>query len=251
MITEEKQDKLFTRDFFRKVGKAIHDYNLIEAGDRILVGVSGGKDSLALLEVLAQRAKDPKQDYTIVAAHIDVANVEYEVDASYLQAFCDRLGVAFVHRRISVDMEKDPKKPACFVCSWHRRKMLFDIAKEYRCAKLALGHHRDDAVESLLMSMIFNGTMSSMPPRLEMFERTFTLIRPLIYVSNDETKRYAEMRQFKKQKKYCPYEKATNRDAVSKLIDQMTTLSPHARNNIFAAMQNVRKDYLPWTPDVV
>ena len=81
MVTEEKQDKVFMRDFFRKVGKAIYDYDLIADEDRILVGVSGGKDSLALLEVLALRAKDPKQHYTVVAAHIDVENVEYEVDS--------------------------------------------------------------------------------------------------------------------------------------------------------------------------
>ena len=98
MITEEKQDKVFTRDFFRKVGKAIHDYNLIEDGDRILVGVSGGKDSLALLEVLAMRAKDPKQNYTVIAAHIAVEDVAYEVDSDYLRAFCERLGVEYVYR---------------------------------------------------------------------------------------------------------------------------------------------------------
>ena len=92
MITEEKQDKVFTRDFFRKVGKAIHDYHLIGDGDRVLVGVSGGKDSLALLEVLVMRAKDPKQDYTVIAAHIAVEDVSYEVDSDYLRAFCERLG---------------------------------------------------------------------------------------------------------------------------------------------------------------
>ena len=91
MITGEKQDKVFTRDFFRKVGKAIHDYHLIEDGDRILVGVSGGKDSLALLEVLAMRAKDPKQNYTVIAAHIAVEDVAYEVDGEYLREFCERL----------------------------------------------------------------------------------------------------------------------------------------------------------------
>ena len=101
-------------------------------------------------------------------------------------------GVEYVYRTIRVDTTVNPKKPACFVCSWHRRKMLFDIAKEYDCKKLALGHHRDDAVESLLMSMMFNGTICSMPARLEMFKNTFTLIRPLIYLSNDETLRYAE-----------------------------------------------------------
>ena len=89
MITGEKQDKVFTRDFFRKVGKAIHDYHLIEDGDRILVGVSGGKDSLALLEVLAMRAKDPKQNYTVIAAHIAVEDVAYEVDGEYLRGFCE------------------------------------------------------------------------------------------------------------------------------------------------------------------
>lgn len=245
MIPDKKEEKLFMRSFFRKAGKAIYDYNLIEDGDRILVGVSGGKDSLALLEVLALRAKDPKNNYTVVAAHIGVENVAYEVDSDYIQKLCDSLGVELICRTIKTEVREDSKKPVCFICSWNRRKELFQIAKEKECNKLALGHHRDDAIESLLMSMMFNGTIASMPPRLEMFDGTFTLIRPFIYLSNNETLKYAAFRQFKKQKKNCPHERATNREAVHQIIGQMESLSPHVRENLFAAMKNIQQEYLP------
>lgn len=241
----KKKEKLFMREFFRKAGKAIYDYGLIESGDKILVGVSGGKDSLALLEVLALRARDPKQDYTVVAAHIAVENVAYEVDGEYIAAFCERLRVELVQRTIRTAVNEGSEKPVCFVCSWNRRKALFEIAKEYGCNKLALGHHRDDAVESLLMSMMFNGTIASMPPKLAMFDDTFTLIRPFIYLTNEETQQYAAFRDFKKQKKNCPYERATNRNAVAEIIRQMESLSPHVKGNLFAAMKNIQMEYLP------
>lgn len=241
----KKKEKLFMREFFRKAGKAIYDYGLIESGDKILVGVSGGKDSLALLEVLALRARDPKQNYTVVAAHIAVENVAYEVDGEYIAAFCERLGVELVQRTIRTTVNEGSEKPVCFVCSWNRRKALFEIAKEYDCNKLALGHHRDDAVESLLMSMMFNGTIASMPPKLAMFDDTFTLIRPFIYLTNEETLQYAAFRDFKKQKKNCPYERATNRNAVAEIIRQMESLSPHVKGNLFAAMKNIQMEYLP------
>ena len=242
---EKKKEKVFMRVFFRKAGKAIDDYGLINDGDKILVGVSGGKDSLALLEVLALRARDPKYRYTVMAAHIAVKNVAYEVDGEYIKQLCDRLGVEVVFRVIDAEVREDSGKPACFVCSWNRRKALFEIAREHGCQKLALGHHRDDAVESLLMSMMFNGTIASMPPKLSMFGGSFTLIRPFIYLTNEETVRYAQYRGFRKQKKNCPYEQATNRDAVGKLLKQMETFSPHVRNNLFAAMKNIQEEYLP------
>lgn len=244
-MDDKKKEKLFMRDFFRKAGKAIYDYGLIEAGDRILVGVSGGKDSLALLEVLALRARDPKQDYSVVAAHIAVENVAYEVDGDYIRDFCERLGITCVFRTITATVEEGSGKPACFVCSWNRRKTLFEIAKEQSCNKLALGHHRDDAIESLLMSMMFNGTIASMPPKLDMFDHTFKLIRPFIYLTNEETLQYAAYRKFKKQKKNCPYEQATNRSAVADIIRQMEALSPHVKGNLFAAMKNIQTEYLP------
>lgn len=244
-MDDKKKEKLFMRDFFRKAGKAIYDYGLIEAGDRILVGVSGGKDSLALLEVLALRARDPKQDYSVVAAHIAVENVAYEVDGDYIRDFCERLGITCVFRTITATVEEGSGKPACFVCSWNRRKTLFEIAKEQNCNKLALGHHRDDAIESLLMSMMFNGTIASMPPKLDMFDHTFKLIRPFIYLTNEETLQYAAYRKFKKQKKNCPYEQATNRSAVADIIRQMEALSPHVKGNLFAAMKNIQTEYLP------
>ena len=238
-MDDKKREKLFMRDFFRKVGKAVYDYNLIEEKDKILVGVSGGKDSLALL------ARDPKQKYTVVAAHIAVENVAYEVDAAYVQNFCERLGVELVQRTIRTEVQAGSDKPVCFVCSWNRRKTLFEIAKEQGCNKLALGHHRDDAVESLLMSMMFNGTIASMPPKLAMFDHTFTLIRPLIYLTNEDTQQYAAYRNFKKQKKNCQHERATNRNAVAEIIRQMETLSPHVKGNLFAAMKNIQSEYLP------
>ena len=245
MTTQEKQDKVFVRDFFRKVGKAVHQYGLVAPGDRVLVGVSGGKDSLALLDVLASRAKDPRRRYAVVAAHVAVEEVAYEVDADWLAGFCDRLGVPFVSRSVSVDLGRNPRKPPCFVCSWHRRKALFDIAREHGCAKLALGHHRDDAVESLLMSMLFNAAVSSMPPRLPLFGGALELVRPLILLSAEETARYAAIRRFPSQRKRCPHERATTRDAVARLLRDMEAISPNARANLFASMRNIRPDYLP------
>ncbi|MGB5989125.1 MAG: ATP-binding protein [Marinifilaceae bacterium] len=244
-ITEEKKKTVFMRKFYRKTGKAISDYNLIEEGDRILVGVSGGKDSLALLEVLAMRAKGRKENYTIIAAHIDAENIEYETDITYLQDFCDKLGVLFIAKTIKVDFQEQSNKPVCFVCSWNRRKALFELADEYKCNKLALGHHKDDAIETLLMNMMNNGIMSSMPAKLSMFDGLFTLIRPFIYQKDADVVEYATYQDFKKQVKFCPHENKTQRNRAKELVSQLESFNPHVRSNIFAAMSNIHTEYLP------
>ena len=158
----------------------MRDQNLISEGDHILVGLSGGKDSMILLEALAERLSAVPFDFSITAAHVEAMGIGYEINREKLASFCDRLDIPLHYRSIEPNLEKDPSKTACFICSWHRRKELFKLTKELNCNKLALGHHRNDAIETLLMNMIYHGSISSLPYTLDMFEGRIRLIRPMM-----------------------------------------------------------------------
>ncbi len=148
----------------RKVKKAIEDYGLIDEGDRILIGLSGGKDSLALVELLGRRSRIFAPKFSLAAAHIRMANIEYKSDSSTLRVHCERFGMEYIERETSFDPSSDRRKTPCFLCSWYRRKALFEIAKEGNFNKIALGHHQDDLFETLLMNMTFQGSFATMPP---------------------------------------------------------------------------------------
>lgn len=131
---------------WKTFNKALGEYQLISDDDHILVGLSGGKDSLCLLEMLARRSHIIKPRFTLEALHVRMENIRYETDATYLQQFCDRLGVklhvvttSFDPKPLTTNHAKE--KPACFLCSWQRRKQLFNIAQQLGCSKIALGHH--------------------------------------------------------------------------------------------------------------
>lgn len=136
-----------------KVAKAVTDYKMIDSGDRILVAVSGGKDSLVMLETLHTFNNYGFIEYELEAVHINVTDVPYRVDHDFLQEYSEKLGVKFSIIDIEAGIENRGKKGHCFVCSWHRRKTLFTYAKENGIRKLALGHHLDDAVETLMINM--------------------------------------------------------------------------------------------------
>ena len=148
--------------------KGIVDYGLIEDGDHLLVGLSGGKDSLALTELLARRARIYRPRFTLTAVHVAMRNIPYSIDADYLRSFCEERGVPFVLREAEFDASTDTRKSPCFLCSWNRRKELFTAAHELGCNKIALGHHMDDILVTLLMNQTFQGAFSTMPPRLVM-----------------------------------------------------------------------------------
>ena len=159
------------------VRKCIKDYGLISDGDKVLIGLSGGKDSLALTQLLAIRSKIHSPKFSITALHIRNEGMGYASDTEYLKEFCDRLGVAFDVIDISIDLSKDKRKSPCFLCSWYRRKALFEYAKKNGFKRIALGHHKDDIITTLIMNMAFQGSFSSMPPLLQMDKFDIAIIR--------------------------------------------------------------------------
>ena len=225
--------------------KGVVQYGLIEDGDKILVGLSGGKDSLALLELLALRSRIYKPKFSVVAAHVVMKNISYESDMDYLRSYAESLGVPFICYETSFDPSTDTRKSPCFLCSWNRRKALFTVAKEQGCNKIALGHHMDDILETLLMNMTFQGAFSTMPPKLVMRKFDMTIIRPMCLVHEADLLQMAAYRGYKKQIKNCPYEKDSNRSSIKEVFHTLEKLNPEARYSLWGSMSTIQSDLLP------
>ena len=247
----------------RRFHKACADYHLLEDGDHVLIGLSGGKDSLLLTELLGRRAKIYKPRFTVTALHVRVKERDYQTDLSYLESFCAEAGVPLLVRDTeigepsvsesglsgeaglcSVRPQAGPKSP-CFLCSWYRRKTLFHVAQELGCNKIAFGHHRDDVLQTLLMNLIYQGAFASMPPMLRLEKMPIRIIRPLCLIDEADIAAYANERDYRKQTKRCPFEHVSSRTQVRQLLNDIKTLNPEAPDSLFAAMTNIKPDYLP------
>ena len=149
-MTQFTEEEKTIRRIERRFSKGVVQYGLIEEGDKILIGLSGGKDSLALVELLGKRVRIYKPRFSVVAVHVVMKNIPYQSDTAYLKAHCEAYGVPFVQYETAFDPATDTRKSPCFLCSWNRRKALFTVAKEHGCNKIALGHHMDDLLETLV-----------------------------------------------------------------------------------------------------
>lgn len=221
----------------RRFNKALRDYRLIDDGDKILVALSGGKDSLCLLELLGRRMKISRPNFSVEAIHVRMENIKYESDTIYLQNFAAQLNVPLHIVTTRFDDTTDTKKPACFLCSWHRRKQIFNLAQQLGCNKIALGHHQDDIIHTALMNQFFQGHFTTMSVGLRMTRMPLTIIRPLCLEVESDITRYAEMRGYEKQLKLCPYEKASHRTGMKRLFDEVERLNPEARYSMWNALQ--------------
>ena len=239
--------------------KAMATYHLIEDDDRILVGLSGGKDSLCLLELIASRAQIQHPRFSVEALHVRMENIHYETDTNYLQQFCDDLGIRLHVRTTRFEVEPSVESTAvpqqsteiaarlrrqkqpCFLCSWMRRKQLFNLAQELGCNKIALGHHQDDLIHTALMNLTFQGRFDAMPARLKMRKMPLTIIRPLCLIPEQDIKSFAEIRGYQKQTKRCPYENISHRTDIKRLYDAMEQINPEARFSIWRALNSENK----------
>lgn len=238
-------ESLLLRRLERRFLKGVVEYGLIADGDRILIGLSGGKDSLALVELLARRMKIFKPKFSVVAAHVVMRNIPYQSDVDYLQSYVESWGIPFVLYETEFDASTDTRKSPCFLCSWNRRKALFTVAKEQGCNKIALGHHMDDMLETLLMNITFQGAFGTMPPKLVMRKFDMTIIRPMCLVHEADLQELAQLRGFRKQLKNCPYEHESHRSEMKGVLKQLERMNPEARYSLWGSMSNVQSELLP------
>jgi len=227
----------------KKVGKAIMDYKMLNDADKVVVAVSGGKDSLALLKILRDRQNFVPIKYDLMAMHIDMGYPKSV--AKPLEKYFKKIGVKYHIEKIDT-LKKTPKKDIdCFWCAWNRRKALFLAADRLGFKKIAFGHHLDDITETMLLNLFFHGEISAMSPNQELFKGAIRILRPLAYVDEYLIERFAKEEKFKIFSCKCPNSVTSNRTRMGKIIAQMKKVCPEVKKNIFRSGRRIKKEYLP------
>ena len=228
------------------VRRCVDDYQMIEEGDRIAVGVSGGKDSLALLALLAGLQKYYPKHFELTALTIDMG---MGMDFGPVEAYCKSLGVPYLrveteigHIIFDVRQEKNP----CSMCSKMRRGALNDALKQEGFNKLALGHHYDDAVETFFMSLFYEGRLSCFQPVTWMSRAQVTQIRPMLYVSEEQVKSFSDLHQLPVIHNRCPADTSTKRQETKELVRELEQKYPNLKTKVFGAMQRLPLPH--WEP---
>jgi tRNA 2-thiocytidine biosynthesis protein TtcA len=227
------------------MGRALHHYQMISDGDRIVVGVSGGADSLTLMRMLMERVARIPIRYELFAVYIDPG---FEGSfAEPLEIYCEKVGfplrVEYTDYGV-LGHSSDNRENPCFLCSRLRRKRLFEIADELDCNKLALGHNKDDLIETLFMNICYAGEISTMLPVQTFFQQKFALIRPLAYTDEDLIRRFARDQRFPDFINPCPTAATSKRREIKLILKQLYRSNKKIKGNIFRSMSHVKLEYL-------
>lgn len=238
---------LLEKRLLKDVARASVDFKLIEPNDHILVALSGGKDSYAMLSLLLALEKRAPFTFRMTAVNLDQRQPGF--DQSIIVNHCDSIGAA--HKMIAQDtysvvLEKTPAgKTYCALCSRMRRGILYNAAVELGANKIALGHHKDDMIETLLLNLFFSGQMKTMPPRLVSDDKRNVVIRPLAYCSESQIQAYSDEKRFPILPcNLCGSQENLQRKKMKRMVETMEAEHPGIRASIFASMGNIRTSHL-------
>lgn len=226
----------------RNVGEAIADYNMIEAGDKVMVCLSGGKDSFVMLDILLHLQKTAPIEFEILAVNLDQKQPGFP--EHILPEYLSSMGVPFhiiEHDTYSIVKRVIPEgKTTCSLCSRLRRGTLYGFAKEHNITKIALGHHRDDILETYFLNMFFAGKLKAMPPKLLSDDKQNIVIRPLAYSKEKDISRYAEMKAFPIIPcNLCGSQENLQRQAMKQMLTAWDQQFPGRLETIFSSLQNI------------
>ncbi len=236
------------KEINRLIGRAIHNYDLIQEDDRILVAVSGGADSLVMLYFLHQWTRKAPIPFTLVPVYLDMG---FKAKDTW-----NRLAEYFSQLALPYHLEEtdfgpyahghlNRGKSPCFLCSLNRRKRLFQLTQALQCNKIALGHNADDLIETFFINMCYRGEMSTMLPRQEMFNGLITIIRPLALTDKEKVRKAARLLKLPICVNRCPSAGRTKRQAVRELLARMYSMDKKVKGNIRKALFHIRPEYLP------
>ncbi len=232
----------------RSVKKAVGMFGLFEDGDRILVAVSGGRDSLVLLDLLADRSPWWARTVEFVAVYVDAGFGENESNHAKLRDFAASHGLPLHildHREIAgMAIGDDRPQNPCFICSRLRRKALIEAAENLGANKIALGHHREDVLETFLLNAFFGRQIAAMRPNQSLFRGRFHLVRPLFLARESQVKGYASAFAFPDLSVKCPIEGSTKRQWVKELLRRLEAENPGLKRNLFRALFHPKPEYL-------
>jgi len=243
------------RRLLRKVGQAIGDHRMIEEGDRILVATSGGKDSWSLLHLLrTMRSRSPVR-FELCAVNVDASFKGYRTDV--IAQWLEKEGFEYRVEKEDIDgilrEHRDPGTLDCALCSRVRRGVLYRVARELGCTKIALGHHRDDLIETLLLNLFFNGRIKSMSPKLQADDGVNVVIRPLCYVAEEDLREYAALRGFPIVCCNCPActsgpgaaaSRDQQRQAVKRMLQGLEEKHPGIKQSLLSSLGRVDTRHL-------
>ncbi|MCO6521070.1 MAG: tRNA 2-thiocytidine(32) synthetase TtcA [Snodgrassella sp.] len=243
---EYENNKLIKR-LRHQVGAAINDFQMITEGDKIMVCLSGGKDSYALLDIMLRLQKSAPVQFEILAVNLDQKQPGFP--AHILPDYLHSLGVPFqIIEEDTYSVVKrviDEGKTTCGLCSRLRRGILYRVAKENGCTKIALGHHRDDILETLFLNMFYGGKLKAMPPKLLSDNGEHIIIRPLAYVKEKDLIRYAQMQEFPIIPcNLCGSQPNLQRQVIKEMLQQWDKQFPGRIESMFSALQNVVPSHL-------